>query len=435
MDTRRCGALALALLLPVCAAQATTVCYADQKHRYGPNRLHEIAEKYSNSRKDAARASIEKNAGATNVCWVSRRTAIDDLYCRLAFSENSGLQYGEYYGNLTVGLMLDPPVSKELINYSGAPNVIGKIYNSRPIQEIWVIDEQHYPGKRFMNKVSGTLGYEQLFGYCWKRPIRIAYLNGVTTTIKGAEVALAALRNEFGDEFGGTKLQYQRLYNQTSCRDDTKTSCLGDFAETFQQRQDLLVEALRNRWEIFWDLMSGRHRQPQSTTENLFSSFGSLLGDLQAAVFNGVLQLSTSLANRSTTEDDLRNHLEVLGRSPRISTVIVAHSQGNLFADAINKHYPNSARDHESDEYPSLSFIHVAPPTTTLFGRYVLADIDKVIAGLSFFTPSSTPGANVVMPGSLRDELGHSFLETYWDSSRAAFGQVRSAISAELSNK
>lgn len=141
MTALRRFALALALLLSVCTVSATTVCYANHKYRFGPNRMQEIVEEASKAMRASANSVIAKNWGAQNVCWVDRRTPMDDFYCKMAFSENSGLKAGEYYGNLPVGLVLDPPIQKHLSNIWGAPNVNGHVYNTREIQEIWVIDE------------------------------------------------------------------------------------------------------------------------------------------------------------------------------------------------------------------------------------------------------------------------------------------------------
>lgn len=430
-------ALALALLLLACSAWAT-VCYTDQRYRYGVNSIQEAAGRTTARLRAQADGQIARHVGATHVCWAARRTEMDDSYCKLYFSGQNPLAPGRYFGTLVVGVALDAAIPTVFDGKSYAAAGPGHIYNIRTIEEIWEINEWTSLGLgQFVRKVDGTLGYPQRIGLCWKNPTTISYLNGVFTTQFGAQESLDALEAEFGEKSTDTSLNYMLLYNQTACKDDSKLSCLADLAEVFEQRQGELNGRLQNKWELFWDTLAGRQRRPDSSSAGLFAGFGEILSSLEAALRNKMVALTTSLAGRTTLKNESMLHMRALvpGTRNDPSNVVVAHSQGNLFVDEINKNFPPSPHGYDWRNNPNLAFIHVAPPNTVLNGEYVLGDTDLVVRSLGGLVPNSTPTANVLIPMALSDITGHGFLETYWDKSRPAFPIVRNAINNAINSR
>ena len=89
--------------------------------------------------------------------------------------------------------------------------------------------------------------------------------------------------------------------------------------------------------------------------------------------------------------------------------LLIAHSQGNLFVNGV---FPDV-----NAEPGSVRVIHVAPPTGTLFGPFVTADIDIIIRN---FAGTRLP--NLLLSEILFDVRdfyrsvdwsGHGFIETY----------------------
>ncbi len=110
-------------------------------------------------------------------------------------------------------------------------------------------------------------------------------------------------------------LKYDLFYNQTACGSAWfgAVSCLEDIAETFEQRSKELDGVFANRWEVFWDILAGRHRADGSFTGRMLSLLddgaNALLKWLDStanAVLNqlasAVLKLFTLFINAPTYE-------------------------------------------------------------------------------------------------------------------------------------
>jgi hypothetical protein len=273
-----------------------------------------------------------------------------------------------------------------------------------------------------------------------RHEVVIGFFNGVANTRKAAEASLYRLEVEFSPQHKGTPLKYDWFYNQTACGEGAlgKLSCLEDVAEVFEQRSRELGGVFANRWESFWDILAGRHKQDTSFTGRLIG----LLGDGSKALLmwadgaasamlnqltSGFLKLLTLFIDSPTYE----NQAAHLGRLTRYADegsglLLVAHSQGNLFV--------NSAVDALKAAKPDaqVQVVHVAPASPTLRGDYVLADIDLVINGLRLTGLNSVPDININLPASKIDPTGHSFEPTYLDTARAAYARTQGLIVQSL---
>lgn len=210
---------------------------------------------------------------------------------------------------------------------------------------------------------------------------------------------------------------------------------LQDLAEVFDQRSKELDGVLANRWEHFWDVLAGRHANPQSLTGLLLSKLtdpGKALASLFDATFNATLgQIvagwSRMLSSPPTAQDMASQLPKLRGYADDDFTLLlVAHSQGNLFV--------NSAYDSIRSAKPGVQarVVHLAPASPTLRGDYLLADIDLVINGLRLQGISSVPLANISLPFRAVDASGHTLVATYLDRSRAALERVKSMIKRAL---
>jgi hypothetical protein len=264
-------------------------------------------------------------------------------------------------------------------------------------------------------------------------PVVLGFFNGVWNTREQAGDGLKALRELVGPIYNDTSLRYESFYNQTG-RGNGNTD-LQDIAETFIQRGNELDGVLANRWEHYWDLLSGRHGDPDSLTGSLLTGLkqgGSELADVIDAAANSMLAgfakgLSQLLSNPPTATDVAGQ----LGKLQALADegsdfVLVAHSRGNLF---VNLAY-DGLRASRPDALAQVA--HVAPASPTTRGAHLLADIDQVINGLRNFGSNSVQPINIWLPWSKADASGHTLVGTYLDATRAARDRVKSMIGAAL---
>lgn len=190
-------------------------------------------------------------------------------------------------------------------------------------------------------------------------------------------------------------------------------------AEVFEARTGELNGIFANRWEVFWDILAGRHRHSDSWSGRLIGLLGdggnALLQWMDAtanAAFNRLATMFFDMLSLFTSSPTYANQAEHLNKLQQYADegarfVMVAHSQGNLFV--------NTAFDGLKAARPEAraQVVHVAPASPTLRGDHVLADIDIVINGLRVTGLNSVPPANINLPVNLSaDFSGHGFEPT-----------------------
>ncbi len=441
MMAHRRGAGALALLLLAATASATSRTEIDNRSKrwvpYAP-RLNEYATYHYgrwvlpdliDTANNLMSPNVEKRKTEVIPSWMSCPNSGYDTFPDEAIN---------YLGKLCTNrdeylFRNDPHVTitgyhlKELEIIYDENNIRTEKQKYGHTYEVWELtpDENNIGGTRFTGRYASTL--RKIFpinGWPLAEskifPSSIAFLNGVSTTYHGAKITLSKIEAEFGKEYKDTALKYDLLHNQTYCGGNSGMGCIADLAEVFEQRQNELDSSLKNRWEIFWDTLSGRHEDPSSTTGALVYEIGGAFADLtislDAAIKNKAIQLTTSIFKQPIRQQDLANHLSILeaNATKNISTTIIAHSQGNLFANEIRSRYP------QTSSIPPIYFVHVAPPAKTLAGKYLLSDKDAIINGLGLLIKDSTLPPNIAMPITTGDKSGHGFIETYWNKGRPA---------------
>jgi hypothetical protein len=274
-----------------------------------------------------------------------------------------------------------------------------------------------------------------------KAPTLIGYFNGVANKRDDAQRSLARLGREYQDKYKTKPLEYELFYNQTTCERGAfyagKIPCLEDIAEVFEQRTSELNSGLKNRWEHFWEMLSGRTSQDGSLTATLTSKLGKfgeailqLLDNIYTLVINQFVGSFFSLLNSLNGTPTLSNtaaHVVKLKTyaDKGSGMVLIAHSQGNLFV--------NAAYDGIKVAAPAakVQVVHVAPASPTLRGGYALADVDFIILSLRQLV-SGFPSVNIELPLSPNDRTGHSFEGTYLDITRNAYARVKAMITSAL---
>ena len=255
---------------------------------------------------------------------------------------------------------------------------------------------------------------------CSSTPPIFGFANGVWNSPKAALKTVENLRTDL-------KLNHIELfYNHTE-------GAVSDLLEAAEQRRvEALVMAPPGKPSFhattdLTEMLGVRDRiQGGPTSAALQRHDQPWLAPLRPGLQRAAATGSTSMAGRPITQDDYRDHQAQLQQlwaaTPNVPFVLIAHSQGNLFAN----HLVSSLTTLERAK---IHVIHVAPATNFLNGPYVLADKDLIITPLVAHRPTvSIPGAPKPFGADL---WGHAFLGTYWNE---AMPKPRSQVLALIQN-
>eukprot|EP00163_Fabomonas_tropica_P027434 TRINITY_DN5284_c0_g3_i1.p1 TRINITY_DN5284_c0_g3~~TRINITY_DN5284_c0_g3_i1.p1 ORF type:complete len:362 (+),score=28.15 TRINITY_DN5284_c0_g3_i1:168-1253(+) len=214
------------------------------------------------------------------------------------------------------------------------------------------------------------------------------------------------------------------------------TDGFDDFVETFEQRVLEHEQILAGRYELALEIINGGGKWWESLAE-LATTIPDARDDFMDWYQAKIVQTLTSLTGNPPT---LANYSE---HRSRLDTwivegkqlLLVAHSQGNLFANSAYS-YASNKTDAES-----LKLVHIAPASPTLNGPHRLADKDLVINALrisgSVASITNTIPGYLIRPAGLngqKDILGHGLLEIYLNPALSIGSSVVQDIEFELAS-
>ncbi|MEZ8314352.1 hypothetical protein AB4563_06045 [Vibrio splendidus] len=255
-------------------------------------------------------------------------------------------------------------------------------------------------------------------GSCDIEGYTIGFFNGVATTLKAAKLGRDEIESTLGiKQFKGESVEYQLFYND-SYIESNGLNVLADFAETFDQRTQELGQKQFDRWEAFWEIVSGR--QDSSIIQKIsatFSWFKGFVFDLVSQGLNTMIReflqlLSASIDSPDTEKTQMQHKLINDSNTWKGKKLIyIAHSQGNLWVNQSYK-YVVSQLGYDAD---NIHVVHIAPasPTLTPDSDYILSTSDLVINGLQLAGIGSVPVPNTVIVPSTADITGHGLIEIY----------------------
>lgn len=260
----------------------------------------------------------------------------------------------------------------------------------------------------------------------------VGFFNGVANSPVQAADSLAAIRATLGDSYKGEPIQYEVFYNHTGCGPGVAGTlgCLEDLAETFVQRARQIDASgeLAEQFEFFWESLTGDKTLTDKVTE-IYPSTADTFSALYADVVSKVVAGYAFALSNPPTNTDYANHnarLDSLALQGQ-KLLLVAHSQGNLFA--------TRAFDYIAPKIgsTSVSLIHIAPASTptNLRGGYVLANIDLIINALRAQGLATVPDNNIALSPSRSDVSGHELVATYLDPTRPARAQISLMLTTE----
>lgn len=239
------------------------------------------------------------------------------------------------------------------------------------------------------------------------------FFNGVQNSLVQANEGLREVSLIRGlTASDGLPIEYQLAYNETDG--------FFDFLELYQQRSRELVPDIENNLGFFWGILRDGGTGPEWAALIANSVIGA--EELLNGLRNDLSSFFPSRLSGSPAAADESRHRALINSSliTNRAIVMVAHSQGNLFA--------NRAYDYASSLAPESQFalVHIAPASFKTNGRHILGDLDLVIQGLGAITP--VPPTTDLMPGiafrspganGKTDYLGHGLIEIYLNRSLA----------------
>ena len=248
----------------------------------------------------------------------------------------------------------------------------------------------------------------------------VGFFNGINTHEEQAYASLMEIKQLMGREnivepydpfnnlkyswYNGEIVDYETFYNQTE-------GWFKDILEVFEQRANEvdLTGDLASRTDLLWDLIDGAGTLWDALSET----------DPRAFILREALEFSIlEVYHKHITQPLDANYTDHINQLTAYidagqKLLLIAHSQGNLFANRAFEHilnnYPITYRctDKSCD---SVKIIHVAPASQNLYGPpyYVLSRNDRVIRPLL-----NTPEWNVDITTGFVDLLGHNFIKEY----------------------
>jgi hypothetical protein len=243
---------------------------------------------------------------------------------------------------------------------------------------------------------------------CRNTNVAFVFFNGIWTTASEADLALFEFRKLHGEMTSrGEGIRYEKLYNYTNGFED--------IVETFEQRLQEQGRLIEGRFELFSEALDGDGPWWSKIINSVSSTAAILDGFVNWYQARLIQSLTELAANPPTTVNYSEHRVRIDNLILEGNKLLfVAHSQGNLFANAAY----NYARTKVSSE--SVNLVHIAPASPILNGNHTLGDIDLVINALRLV--GSVASVTDFMPGYLlrppgangqTDIKGHGLLPIY----------------------
>ena len=193
---------------------------------------------------------------------------------------------------------------------------------------------------------------------CRDTGVAFVFFNGVQTTKPQAEIAKQELKRIHGEQSAqGDAIKYEVLYNYSNGFED--------FVETFEQRLKEQEGLLEGRFELFFEALQGGGTWWSKIIDSITSAAGILNGFVDWYKAAAINNLTTLLGNPPTTSNYVEHRTRIDNWVLEGKKILfVAHSQGNLFANAA---YNYALTKITSD---SVKVVHIAPASPTLSGEH-----------------------------------------------------------------
>lgn len=243
------------------------------------------------------------------------------------------------------------------------------------------------------------------------KAFEIMHINGVTTTLEGAQSNLLFLSRTYGNVHQDQFIRYGLAYNQTN-------RGIYDFYQTYVQ----ILAAYPGTTQAEWLQAVIMGQWPNSLPPAAISTVSNILAN--AVGLNTTTRPAFEISDLTAVEYAI---LRFHRRASRLA--IIGHSQGSLFANAV---YDRLMANSSYQIIPeNLGLMSVAAFTNTIrSGTYVTSNYDALVGAVRLIfpdilasnTPSSFNGADVV---------GHNFIAVYLSNptlKAAVIGKIKTVM-------
>jgi hypothetical protein len=270
--------------------------------------------------------------------------------------------------------------------------------------------------------------------------VRVGFFNGVNNSFDDAEESAQQLLAAYGTVApNGATIKYEVYYN-------TSQGLASDLLEVFEQRLREQDSIFATKFFLFHEAVAGGGKFTDAIKAAV-PAFAVLLDGFneskRARYTVALSELVRLIGDVSNIEENtflvhVRQMNEVVRAGNRF--LLVAHSQGNLFANRAFEYYKTRAPAN------TARVVHVAPASLIMNGPWTLANYDFVINGLRLLgsgVPANTTDIDIYAfrPRGLnnrKDPAGHGLLEIYLNpalETRARIDEHINRAIAELSTK
>lgn len=255
---------------------------------------------------------------------------------------------------------------------------------------------------------------------CSNNGYEIAYINGINSTYQRSALSLMKLEEMVGFTVNGQTISYEQYYNPTD-------GLLQDLIEV--AKQELAADGIAGRLEIMWAILMGNNGLVDSIINELrglIPDIAQKIDRLRQLIYTKLGTAVSSIGPNPTPVVNKFVQATNVHVTEKKKILLVAHSQGNFFANAVYEQVQPTLTT------ASLGVVDIATPTTTVHGPYTTSDNDIVINAARLLN-SALP-ANISVPFTLTDVLGHGFDQIYLNPGYAAKAKISADIQSTLNS-
>jgi hypothetical protein len=235
-------------------------------------------------------------------------------------------------------------------------------------------------------------------GPAFAAPAAVVFVNGIQNTFDDSVASMLVLKGNMKAKKLDKDFVYGNAYNASN-------GFFSDMWQVFQQKNNETQDA-----KDFWRMLDGGAAQA---------------GWMSQAIYDKYLN-AFSTSSMPELPEHLKVYRQYLAEGRKL--VLVAHSQGNLYANAEQNLLisgPNSAQG-------KVSSVGVASPAQYLMpgSSYITSSWDQVISGLRLIKKALPSNISIGFHPT-QDTMGHSFVKIYMNTEYPAAEQVLSKVSLQ----
>lgn len=229
-------------------------------------------------------------------------------------------------------------------------------------------------------------------------PAAVVFVNGIQNTFDDSVASMLVLKANMKAKKLDKDFVYGNAYNASN-------GFFSDMWQVFQQKKHETQNV-----KDFWRMLDGGTTQAGWMSQDIYDKY--------------LNSLSTS--SMPELPEHLKMYRQYLAEGRKL--VLVAHSQGNLYANAEQNMLVSGPRSAQG----KISSVGVASPAQYLLpgSSYITSSWDQVINGLRMIKNALPSNISIGFQPA-QDTLGHSFVKIYMNNAYPAADQVLNNVSLQ----